>query len=141
MLGRYTTGPRGQRGYHRVCPGPVVGPTFDATRDPYTSQHFAHIGVSVIEPESPLVTDTGGATGAAGDSAAPQADVRTFLIADIRGYTTYTRENGDEAAAALVNRFAEIVAEIAAARDGYLLEMRGDEALVAFVSARKALRA
>ena len=67
--------------------------------------------------------------------------MRTFLIADIRGYTTYTRENGDEAAAALVNRFAAIVAEIAAARDGFLLEMRGDEALVAFVSARKALRA
>ena len=41
----------------------------------------------------------------------------------------------------MVNRFAAIVAEIAAARDGFLLEMRGDEALVAFVSARKALRA
>ena len=93
------------------------------------------------EPEDPLVTETMEHQGAAGVSAAPQADVRTFLIADIRGYTTYTRENGDEAAAALVNRFGEIVAEIAAARDGFLLEMRGDEALVAFVSARKALRA
>ena len=93
------------------------------------------------EPTEPSQTEFEEPQGAGAASAAPQADVRTFLIADIRGYTTYTRENGDEAAAALVNRFAEIVAEIAAARDGFLLEMRGDEALVAFISARKALRA
>ena len=37
------------------------------------------------------------------------ADFRTFLIADIRGYTSYTDERGDEAAAALANRFAGLV--------------------------------
>ena len=73
--------------------------------------------------------------------ATPETDLRTFLIADIRGYTTYTREQGDEAGAALAARFAELVAEVVTARDGFLLEIRGDEALVAFVSARKALRA
>lgn len=68
-------------------------------------------------------------------------ELRTFLIADIRGYTTYTREHGDEAGAALAARFAELVAEVVTVHQGFLLELRGDEALVAFVSARKALRA
>ncbi len=74
-------------------------------------------------------------------TATPETELRTFLIADIRGYTTYTREHGDEAGAALASRFAELVAEVVSARDGLLLELRGDEALVVFVSARKALRA
>ena len=34
---------------------------------------------------------------------------RTFLFADVRGYTAYTREHGDEAGAALARRFAELV--------------------------------
>ena len=78
---------------------------------------------------------------AASAATAPPTETRTFLIADIRGYTVYTREHGDEAAASLATRFAELVAEIVAAREGFLLEVRGDEALVVFVSARKALRA
>ncbi len=69
------------------------------------------------------------------------ADFRTFLIADIRGYTSYTDERGDEAAAALANRFAGLVRETVAARDGTLVELRGDEALTVFRSARQALRA
>ncbi len=68
-------------------------------------------------------------------------ELRTFLIADIRGYTTYTREHGDEAAGALAARFAETVREVSEANEGFLLELRGDEALVVFVSARNALRA
>lgn len=68
-------------------------------------------------------------------------ELRTFLIADIRGYTTYTREHGDEAAGALAARFAETVRDVAEANEGFLLELRGDEALVVFVSARNALRA
>ena len=67
--------------------------------------------------------------------------VRTFLIADIRGYSRYTEECGDEAAAALAKRFAEIVDEDVEAHDGELVEMRGDEALVVFTSARQAIRA
>ena len=69
------------------------------------------------------------------------ADHRTFLIADIRGYTSYTDERGDEAAAALANQFARIVREVVEARDGTLVELRGDEALTVFTSARQALRA
>lgn len=67
--------------------------------------------------------------------------VRTFLIADIRGYTRYTHQHGDEAAARLATRFAALVREVVEAHGGQLLEMRGDEALVVFASTRGALRA
>ncbi len=85
-------------------------------------------------------------TGANAGASSPRPDrtapaIRTFLIADIRGYTTYTRERGDEAAAALAGRFAASVEETVADYDGDLLELRGDEALVVFDSARQAIRA
>lgn len=66
--------------------------------------------------------------------------VRTFLIADIRGYTRFTRERGDEAASRLASGFAEICREGVEAWGGTLLELRGDEALAFFVSPRQALR-
>ena len=65
---------------------------------------------------------------------------RTFLIADVRGYTTYTRERGDDAAARLATDFAEIARRVSAEHEGTLLELRGDEALVVFVSVRNAVR-
>jgi class 3 adenylate cyclase len=34
--------------------------------------------------------------------------IRTFLIADLRGYTRYSDEHGDEAASALARGFAAI---------------------------------
>jgi class 3 adenylate cyclase len=45
----------------------------------------------------------------AGELDADQAGVRTFLIADIRGYTRFTQEHGDEAASVLAAGFAELV--------------------------------
>ncbi|MDP9269799.1 MAG: ABC transporter substrate-binding protein [Chloroflexota bacterium] len=66
---------------------------------------------------------------------------RTFLIADVRGYTVYTREQGDERAAQLASDFAAAVRDVVTTRDGFLLELRGDEALVVFESPRQALRA
>ena len=79
----------------------------------------------------------------AGSDPAPRrgAELRTFLIADIRGYTSYTEERGDEAAARLAAEFAALVEKIADEFEGVLLEVRGDEALVVFFSARQALRA
>jgi class 3 adenylate cyclase len=71
---------------------------------------------------------------------APSA-LRTFLIADIRGYTRYTEEYGDEAAAKLAAEFAELVADGVQAHEGQLVELRGDEALAVFTSARQAIRA
>ena len=68
-------------------------------------------------------------------------EIRTFLIADVRGYTLFTQERGDEAAARLAERFADIVRERVEARDGSLVELRGDEALAVFRSPRQAIRA
>jgi YVTN family beta-propeller protein len=76
-----------------------------------------------------------------GASSAAEPQLRTFLIADIRGYTRFTQTRGDEAAGMLAGRFAELVFAGVAARGGHLLELRGDEALVVFASARQALRA
>ncbi len=69
------------------------------------------------------------------------AEVRTFLIADVRGYTHFTLAHGDEAAAELATRFAGIAERTVESRDGRVIELRGDEALAVFVSARQALRA
>lgn len=70
-----------------------------------------------------------------------QGGIRTFLIADIRGFTRFTAERGDEVAATLVAKFADIVARAVESREGKLVELRGDEALAVFDSARLALRA
>jgi class 3 adenylate cyclase len=67
--------------------------------------------------------------------------IRSFLIADIRGYTRFTEEYGDEAAARLAAKFRDIVHEIVDTRTGRVVEIRGDEALTEFESARQAIRA
>ena len=60
------------------------------------------------------------------------AQLRTFLIADVRGYTRYTQQHGDEAAAKLAATFADLVRSTVKEHDGRLIELRGDEALVVF---------
>jgi WD40 repeat protein/class 3 adenylate cyclase len=72
---------------------------------------------------------------------AARAEILTFLIADVRGYTSFTQARGDEAAARLAATFAEIAREGVEARGGSVIELRGDEALAVFGSARQALRA
>jgi peptide/nickel transport system substrate-binding protein len=67
--------------------------------------------------------------------------IRTFLIADIRGYTAFTQLHGDEVAASLAARFAELMRAVVVEGGGQLLELRGDEALCVFDSPREALRA
>jgi class 3 adenylate cyclase len=69
------------------------------------------------------------------------AAILVFLIADIRGYTRFTQQYGDEAAARLTARFAELAQAAVDAEDGRLVEVRGDEVLAVFASARQALRA
>lgn len=69
-----------------------------------------------------------------------EAEVRTFLIADVRGYTSFTQEHGDEAGARLAARFAEIARQGVTENRGSVIELRGDEALAVFGSARQALR-
>lgn len=80
---------------------------------------------------------------AAEPTAAPHgegSELLTFLIADIRGYTTFTHDRGDEAAAQLTAKFASIVRELVAQFGGTVFELRGDEALCVFPSPRQSLR-
>jgi ABC-type transport system substrate-binding protein/class 3 adenylate cyclase len=67
------------------------------------------------------------------------ARIQTFLIADVRGYTLFTQQRGDEAAAKLAAKFARIARETVQARGGSVIELRGDEALAVFSSARQAV--
>jgi class 3 adenylate cyclase len=69
-----------------------------------------------------------------------QPSVHTFLIADIRGYSRYTDEFGAEAAAGLTAQFVELVTEDVELHGGKVVEIRGDEALAVFTSARQAIR-
>ncbi len=71
----------------------------------------------------------------------PTGDINTFLIADIRGYTSFTEEHGDSEAARLAGTFAELARDVVEAHSGTLLELRGDEALCLFRSARAAIAA
>src|SRR5579872_2249963 len=41
-------------------------------------------------------------------TAPPMSPIQIFLIADVRGYTRFTLEHGDEAAARLATRFAAL---------------------------------
>jgi WD40 repeat protein/class 3 adenylate cyclase len=68
------------------------------------------------------------------------AGIKSFLIADVRGYTAFTQVHGDEAAAKLASRFAELVRAEIENDGGSLIELRGDEALAVFDSARQAIR-
>jgi adenylate cyclase len=69
------------------------------------------------------------------------AAIFVFLIADVRGYTHFTQEHGDAAAAALTGRFADMAHAACEQWDGQLVEVRGDEVLAVFASARQAVRA
>jgi predicted ATPase/class 3 adenylate cyclase len=71
----------------------------------------------------------------------PHGSVRTCLIGDLRGYTRFTSEHGDEAAARLAGRFATLTEETVAGFGGTVIELRGDEVLAIFSSPRNALRA
>ena len=74
------------------------------------------------------------------DTESPSS-LSTFLIADVRGYTRYTAEHGDEAGAEVAARFADLARRGVVEHGGRLVELRGDEVLAAFSSARSALRA
>jgi ABC-type transport system substrate-binding protein/class 3 adenylate cyclase/streptogramin lyase len=92
-------------------------------------------------PHNPRVADTELPVDPPGNDRRSDAQIRTFLIADVRGYTLFTQERGDETAAKLAAKFADIAREVIEGRGGTLLELRGDEALCVFSSAREAIRA
>jgi class 3 adenylate cyclase len=92
-------------------------------------------------PGAGAVLGRGPAPGARAEPPPLPAAILVFLIADIRGYTHFTQQQGDEAAARLTARFAELARTTAERWEGYLVEVRGDEVLAVFASARQALRA
>jgi adenylate cyclase len=67
--------------------------------------------------------------------------ILTFLFADIRGYTSFTQQHGDEAVALLAGKLAAVASEGVEAHGGQVVELRGDEVMAVFTSARAALRA
>jgi class 3 adenylate cyclase len=70
-----------------------------------------------------------------------QSGVLTFLIADVRGYSRFTEEYGDEAAARLAARFVDVMREGIEEHGGSFEAVRGDEGVAVFGSARQAIRA
>ena len=99
--------------------------------------HMRQIGQTQPRPANTPERDA--EHGTAPDESAEE--IRVFLVADVRGYTVFTQERGDEAAARLATRFAEVVREHVQARSGSVIELRGDEALAVFRSPRQAIRA
>lgn len=72
---------------------------------------------------------------------APDPRLLTFLIADVRGYTAFTVEHGNDEAARLASTFAAIAEEVVAGREGTVVELRGDEALAVFPTPHQAIYA
>ena len=87
------------------------------------------------------VSPVPGSEGASWEGRPESPVVLTFLIADVRGYARFTQEHGDEAAARLAGRFAELCKEVVGTHEARIVELRGDEAMAVFPSARQALRA
>jgi DNA-binding NarL/FixJ family response regulator/class 3 adenylate cyclase len=73
--------------------------------------------------------------------AGSNGEINIFLIADIRGYTSFTQQHGDAAGAKLAATFASVCRDTVESHEGMLLELRGDEALCLFRSARAAIAA
>lgn len=76
-----------------------------------------------------------------GSSGAGITTIQTFMFADIRGYTRFTSERGDEAAAHLADTFCGLASEAVESRRGRVVAVRGDELLAVFASARQAMHA
>jgi class 3 adenylate cyclase len=103
-------------------------------------------GEAIFSPETvPMLRRRLGGAGPcapSGDGAeGAVSSILTFLVADIRGYTRFTDEWGDQAAADLTVRFARLAEDVARSWQGRVVETRGDEVLAVFTSARRALQA
>ncbi len=95
----------------------------------------------MAEGDRPNGPDTGGPQPPGIEQGADEGLIQTFLIADVRGYTSFSQEHGDEAAGRLAGRFADVTTQVVEAGGGAVLELRGDEALCIFSTTRRAIRA
>ena len=95
----------------------------------------------MAEGESPIGPAAGGPQPHGIERGPDEGQIQTFLIADVRGYTRFSQEHGDEAAGRLAARFADLTTQVIAAAGGTVLELRGDEALCIFSTTRRSIRA
>ncbi|HEY7834390.1 MAG TPA: helix-turn-helix domain-containing protein [Ktedonobacterales bacterium] len=97
--------------------------------------------IDAAEADTPVVHNLFGKEAPKAERPDMVAAILVFVIADIRGYTAFTQLHGDEIAARLAGRFAELARAVAERWDGQVVEVRGDEVLSVFASARQALHA
>jgi len=76
---------------------------------------------------------------AAPPSAVPGEIVRTILFVDLSSFTPLTEAMGDAAAAGIVERFSDMVRDKAADCDGQVLKQIGDEFMLVFPDAQRAV--
>jgi len=69
------------------------------------------------------------------DAAPLSGDINIFLIADVRGYTSFTQQRGDAAAARLAGTFAEIARTVVEEHNGSI-EIRNRDAAGAEIAIR-----
>lgn len=74
-------------------------------------------------------------------SPSDQALIRTFLAADLRGYTRFTAQHGDERAVDAARIFEESARQAVETHDGSVFKTAGDQVLATFASARNAIAA
>ena len=76
---------------------------------------------------------------AAPDAAVPFSGTVTIFFSDIRGFTDYTEELGDEAASRIVHEQDIIIRSQIEAYGGVVVKTQGDSFMVAFSAARGAI--
>ena len=86
------------------------------------------------------MAEVAGTTRESGNQDRPSA-LLTFHLVDIRGYTRYSAEHGDQAAARLSERFLSLCRDVVLTHGGDVFGSAGDQALAAFTSAHAALHA
>jgi len=76
---------------------------------------------------------------AAPEAAVPISGTVTIFFSDIRGFTDYTEEFGDEAASRIVHEQGTIIRSQTEAYGGVVVKTQGDSFMVAFSAARGAI--
>ncbi len=93
-------------------------------------------GVAV---SAPTATTGDAAARPAGASDRAEGRTRTFLFADLRGYTDFVERHGDAAAASLIGEYRVLVRERISRSAGAEIKTEGDSFYVVFPGARQAL--
>ncbi len=96
-------------------------------------------GITAIAGVSPT-RRVGGYPAVAGATTV-SAGTKGFLFCDLRGYTAFIEQRGDQAAAELLATYRELVREVIAAKEGAEIRTEGDSVYVVFPAASGAVEA